>query len=191
MLIKTILENTQNLIIKDKSKFYTFLIKVNNKEEALLELNKIKEEYQGATHYCYAYNFLNVSKCSDDGEPQGTAGLPILNILKVNNLINVLCVVVRYFGGIKLGSGGLIRIYSKATKEVINKAKIKNIINGYFYNITFDYNNLKTIDYMLKDEIITNTIFHETITYEFLSDKDLSDVLNKVVINIKQEKKDY
>ena len=95
--IKKSLENT--IMIK-KSKFITKLIKINNIEEVNNYLNEIKKEYNDSTHICYAYIVNGKEKCNDDGEPSGTAGRPILNIFKKNNLTNILAIVIRYFGGI-------------------------------------------------------------------------------------------
>ncbi len=110
--------NTYTLEIK-KSRFLAFYYEVTNIEEITNILANLKKEHKKAKHFPYAYRIGNLIKKSDDKEPSGTAGLPILNILEKNNLNNVFIVIIRYFGGIKLGSGGLIRAYSTAAKEVI------------------------------------------------------------------------
>ncbi len=110
--------NTYTLEIK-KSKFIALYYEVNNKEEVELILTNLKKEHKKAKHFPYAYKINNDIKKSDDKEPSGTSGMPILNIITKNNLNNTLIVVIRYFGGIKLGTGGLIRAYSNASKEVI------------------------------------------------------------------------
>ena len=115
--------NKYEYIIKN-SKFISLLFKVTIKEEVKDYLNKVKEEYPNATHYCYAYIIDNDTKFSDDGEPSKTAGLPIFTQLEGNNLNYALIIVVRYFGGIKLGTGLLTRTYSKVAKEVITKDNI-------------------------------------------------------------------
>ena len=99
---------TYEYIIK-KSKFIVKLIKIDDNSNINKILDDIKKEYTKATHYCYSYVLKNYSKYSDDGEPSGTAGLPILNSINSRNLVNVLCVVIRYFGGIKLGASNLTR----------------------------------------------------------------------------------
>ena len=109
--------------------------------------------------------------------------MPILNVLKQNDLTNILCVVIRYFGGIKLGAGGLIRAYSTSASEALNKATITNIVNGYNITIEFSYNNLKQIDYLLKNIDIkkdyqTNIIYTFNITEEKL--KQIESELNKL-----------
>ena len=117
----TIKEKCENLIEIKKSKFISYIIPVMKNEEVEKYLSELRKQHKDATHVCYAYilSSPNLEKCSDDGEPDGTAGKPMLDILKKNNLSDVLLVVVRYFGGIKLGAGGLVRAYAGAGSEVI------------------------------------------------------------------------
>lgn len=164
--MKSVKEETKNEIIINKSKFITIVTNVHNQEHVKEKLLEIKKNYKDATHYCYAYIINSKEKCSDDGEPSGTAGMPILNVLKKNNLTNTLCVVIRYFGGIKLGAGGLIRAYSTSASEVLNKANITNLVNGYNITIEFPYDNLKQIDYLLKNIDIKKD-YQTNITYNF------------------------
>jgi len=110
----------ETLTIK-KSKFMAYAFNVTNKEVIDEILAELKKEHRKARHLPYAYKFDNNIKKSDDKEPANTAGGPILNIIEKNNLNNILIVVIRYFGGIKLGAGGLIRAYGAAAKEVIEK----------------------------------------------------------------------
>lgn len=114
------LRTTKTIEIK-KSKFIAFNFKVTEKEQVDEILTELKKEHRKARHLPYAYKFLNNIKKSDDKEPANTAGGPILNIIEKNNLDNILIVVIRYFGGIKLGAGGLIRAYGAAAKAVIEK----------------------------------------------------------------------
>ena len=109
-------------------------------------------------------------KCSDDKEPSGTAGLPILNVLKNNNLNNVLCIVIRYFGGIKLGAGGLIRAYTNASVNVIEN-NITEYIDGYKVRIIFNYEDINQINFILKNYEITYKEYNDKIIYEFLIPK--------------------
>lgn len=164
--MKSVKEETKNEIIINKSKFITIVTNVHNQEHVKEKLLEIKKTYKDATHYCYAYIINSKEKCSDDGEPSGTAGMPILNVLKKNNLTNTLCVVIRYFGGIKLGAGGLIRAYSTSVSEALNKANITNLVNGYNITIEFPYDNLKQIDYLLKNIDIKKD-YQTNITYNF------------------------
>ena len=117
----TIKEKCENSIEIKKSKFISYIIPVVSSEDIDIHLTEFRKEHKDATHICYAYilSSPNLEKCSDDGEPDGTAGKPMLDILKKNNLSDVLLVVVRYFGGIKLGAGGLVRAYAGAGSDVI------------------------------------------------------------------------
>ncbi len=164
----TIKKNVTNELIINKSKFIAFIIKITNENEVNISLNKIKKNYPGATHYCYAYIINNIKRFNDDGEPGGTAGMPILNVLENNNLTNILCVIVRYFGGIKLGAGGLVRAYSNATSQAIGKTQIVKLVPGKEIEINFSYNNIKNVEYLLKDNKIIDKQFNETINFIFL-----------------------
>ena len=150
----TIKNNSIKEIIIKNSKFITLLYKVYSLEDIKNTLINVKNLYPNATHYCYAYILNNEKKSSDDGEPSGTAGTPILNILESNNLNYILAVVIRYFGGIKLGSSGLIRAYSRSVKETIKENTLTKLIEGININITFSWSNIKQIDYLLKDQLI-------------------------------------
>ena len=164
--MKSIQKEITNEIIINKSRFITILTNINDIDKIKEKLENIKKQYKDATHYCYAYIINNHEKCSDNGEPSGTAGMPILNVLKQNDLTNVLCVVIRYFGGIKLGAGGLIRAYSSSASEALNKATITTLVNGYNITIEFSYDNLKQIDYLLKNINIKKD-YQTNITYNF------------------------
>lgn len=110
--------------IVNKSKFVAYRFDVATPEQAKQIIEEIKKDNKKATHVCYAYVCCengNVEKCWDDGEPSGTAGYPMLNVIKKKNLKNILVVVVRFFGGIKLGAGGLVRAYTKATSLVLDQ----------------------------------------------------------------------
>ena len=178
--MKSIQKKITNEIIINKSKFITILTNINDIDKIKEELENIKKTYKDATHYCFAYIINNHEKCSDNGEPSGTAGMPILNVLKQNNLTNILCVVIRYFGGIKLGAGGLIRAYSSSASEALNKANIVNLIKGYKIIIEFSYNNLKQIDYLLKNIQIKKD-YSNNITYTFnIKEEKLNKIENEL-----------
>ena len=150
----SIKKNVETEIIVKKSKFICNLIRVESQKEAEESIKKIKKKYYDARHNCVSYRVIEdeqiVEKSSDDGEPSGTAGGPMLNILQKNNLCNVLVIVTRYFGGILLGTGGLVRAYSDATFEAINFAeKIEECI-GLEAEVELDYNNLETFKYYFK-----------------------------------------
>ena len=169
--MKTIKEEKESEIIINKSKFISIITKVENIDEVKDKLKEIKKKYKNATHYCYAYIINGYQKCSDDKEPSGTAGIPILNILKTNELNYILCVVVRYFGGIKLGAGGLVRAYSSSVKEVISKCEFGNLTPGYNIIIDFEYENIKQIENILKDIQIIKA-YDTRVIYEFDIEKE-------------------
>ncbi len=178
--MKSIQKKITNEIIINKSKFITILTNINDIDKIKEELENIKKTYKDATHYCFAYIINNHEKCSDNGEPSGTAGMPILNVLKQNNLTNILCIVIRYFGGIKLGAGGLIRAYSTSASEALNKANIVNLVKGYKIIIEFSYDNIKQIDYLLKNIQIKKD-YSNNITYTFnIKEEKLNKIENEL-----------
>lgn len=163
--MKTIKYNITHEYIIQKSKFISMLYQVNNEEEAINILNRLKLEYKDATHICYAYIINNIKRFQDDGEPSGTAGMPILNVLESQKLNLILAVVIRYFGGIKLGAGGLVRAYTTSVVEALENQDLGEIVSGYKVTITFKYNNSKLVDNTLKNYQIINKEFNSEITY--------------------------
>ena len=180
--MKTIDSNIKNEYVINKSKFIACLFKVNTINEVNDYLELIKSEYKDATHYCYSYIIDNVKRFNDDGEPGGTAGMPILNVLESNNLNYILCIVVRYFGGIKLGAGGLVRAYTKSVTLALENCNIIDIKEGYKIELIFDYENSKVIDILLKNEIILSKEFNDVIKYEIIVNKEHYDVISKLEI---------
>ena len=149
--MKTIDSIFTNEIVIKNSRFITILFPLY--EDNILEfVNKVKADYPKATHYCYAYVTEKHQKASDDGEPGGTAGLPMLNVLLKEEMLNVLAVTVRYFGGIKLGAGGLVRAYTKSVKEAIDNTSIIPVEKGYRISIKVMYNEQKSLDYICETE---------------------------------------
>ena len=149
----TINENIESEITVKKSKFICNLIKIETQEEAEEQIKKIKKKYHDARHNCVAYrvqeNDTIVEKASDDGEPSGTAGGPMLNILQKNNICNVLVVVTRYFGGTLLGTGGLVRAYTAATIEGLKNSESIARIHGVKLGIETNYTDLGKIQYLI------------------------------------------
>lgn len=187
--MKTILTKEIYEITIKNSKFIGVIIPIEFLDDVKDNINKLKGEYKNATHYCYAFKLINDKGFSDDGEPNKTAGIPILNVIEGNDLVNVLVVVIRYFGGIKLGPGGLIRAYSNTCKEVINKSTLVELINGIEASITFPYSKEKEINYLLKDSIIKNKSYEENCTYIIETIKEVLDsISNLVTINYVNEK---
>ena len=175
-------DSIKEIIIKN-SKFITLLYKVYSLEDIKNTLVNVKTLYPNATHYCYAYILNNEKKSSDDGEPSGTAGTPILNILESNNLNYILAVVIRYFGGIKLGSSGLIRAYSRSVKETIKENTLTKLIEGINVNITFSWSNIKQIDYLLKDQLINKKEYLDNITYNISIPINILNTLKNYLIS--------
>ncbi len=183
----SIKNNIENTLIIKKSKFITKLYRINNVDDINNILNVLKLDYKDSTHICYAYIIGNKERFFDDGEPSGTGGMPILNVLKKNNLNFILAVVIRYFGGIKLGAGGLIRAYTSNIVEALNLTNIVELVEKYLIEIKFDYRDIKTIDCLIFDKIILNKIYSDNIIYEFcLSENELNLIpkLKKITINV-------
>ncbi|MCD4745492.1 MAG: YigZ family protein [Bacteroidales bacterium] len=152
---KTI-SNTSVGLFKDRgSKFIALAIPVNNENEIIEQLDKLKKEYHNARHHCYAYRLgfdKSVYRINDDGEPSGTAGKPIFGQIRSKDLTNILIVVIRYFGGVKLGVGGLINAYKTASKEAIEKSAIITKTVNDIYEIIFDYSKMNEVMKILKEE---------------------------------------
>ncbi len=138
----TVKEETENVIIIERSKFICNIKGVDNEEGAKSFIETIRKRHSLANHNCYAYIADDkglIQKFSDDGEPQGTAGLPMLEVLKNKRIYKTVAVVTRYFGGIKLGTGGLTRAYGGSVSECLNKAKIADMQKATVIKILLDY----------------------------------------------------
>lgn len=167
--------------IINKSKFIAIIKPVHNKNQINTILQDVKQQYKNATHYCYAYIIDEQEKCSDDKEPSKTAGMPILNVLQNQHLNHIICIIVRYFGGIKLGAGGLVRAYSSTTSLALLTATIIPLEKNDIINITFTYTNIKQIDYLLKDYEIINKQYHENIQYQFRVKQEQSNKIEETL----------
>ncbi len=166
---KTILERGTAEIEEKKSRFIADIFYIENSKQAEEKIKEVKKKYFDAKHHCYAYRVIENNaikeKQSDDGEPSGTAGAPMLNILNKNGFANVLIVVTRYFGGTLLGTGGLIRAYSEATLKVINESKIVKQKMGYEMKVVIPYKELEKFKYYCnkKNIYIKNLIYESNI----------------------------
>lgn len=174
------------MVIKN-SKFISLIFRVYSKDDVNNILKSVKDEYQGATHYCYGYVIDSDIRANDDNEPSGTAGYPILNQITSNNLNYTLIVVVRYFGGIKLGAGPLTRAYAKVARNVINRDNIVMLEKGYDISINFNYNDIKDIDYILGNCKIINKSFDNDITYNVYVNNDTLNKLSKYNVTINRD----
>lgn len=192
----TILKDESAEIVEKKSKFIADVFHVENIEEAEEKIKAIKKKYYDAKHNCVAYRVVKneqvVEKSSDDGEPSGTAGGPMLNILQKNNLCNIVVVVTRYFGGILLGTGGLVRAYSDATQKAIEKCIKVYKVEGIEVQVKIDYANLDVFKYYCKNnEInITKIDYAEDIILKMEMEKNRKNIFLKDIetktLNIKE-----
>lgn len=174
----SISDNIVNEIIIKKSRFITFLFRVDDLDSINKYIDELNNKYHDATHICYAYILDNVKRFNDNGEPGGTAGMPILGVLESKNLNHILCCVVRYFGGIKLGANGLVRAYSSSCSDAINCALIVNLSIGKLCSINFKYNYTKIIDSLLKDSIVINKEYDSQVYYSFKISSDQLSLIN-------------
>ncbi|MBO7474182.1 MAG: YigZ family protein [Ruminococcus sp.] len=177
----TISANAKASFIEKRSEFIGYIAPVKTNDEAVAFINSIKAEHRKAKHNVYAYILRgdNISRYSDDGEPQGTAGVPVLDVLQKRGLTDVCVVVTRYFGGILLGGGGLVRAYSHAASLACDAAHIMNMCLCHRLKITADYGMYGKISYLLPnfDTITVNSDFGSDVTLEILVLSEKLDVL--------------
>lgn len=176
-------ETNDELIIKN-SKFISYIFKVNNENEINEKIEEAKQIHKDYTHLVYAYKLENKQKQVDDKEPTGTAGAPILEVINKNDLVNVLIIVIRYFGGIKLGAGGLIRAYSKSARILLQNLEKEEYIKYNNYILETEYDNKDLLNILTKDLIIEKKEFNETIKYK-IKIKDEEDNLQEKLKNTK------
>jgi len=175
--MKIIDKEISNEIIIEKSRFITYLKRVDSIDEANEYLQAIKKKHYDATHHCFALIIDDIVRSNDNGEPSGTAGVPILDVLKKNDITNTICIVVRYFGGIKLGAGGLVRAYSSSASEALKKASFLAKKELKRYELIIDYPTYNQIIYLLKDKIIKNDFTHNiTLVVDIDDDKILDKI---------------
>ncbi|WP_295589428.1 YigZ family protein [uncultured Methanobrevibacter sp.] len=193
--MKTIKKAIQSEINIKKSQFICTLVPTKSKAESKAVIQKLNEQYNDATHNCTAYIVNDGEGFDDDGEPGGTAGKPMINVLRKNELHNVTAVVTRYFGGIKLGAGGLVRAYSKSVMEAIGEAEILEIEEYDVYEIVFEYSDIKTADSEVRNNSldVINKEYSDKVSYEIVS-KDNRDILKifekysgKISVNFKNK----
>ena len=199
----TIEQEITSEITEKKSRFIATLVHINSIKEAEEVLERVRKKYYDAKHNCYAYRVIEegsiLERSSDDGEPSGTAGAPILNILQQLNLCNNIIIVTRYFGGILLGTGGLVRAYSQSAKDAIGKSNIIKKQEGYEIRLEVEYKDFEKLKYLCnKKEInIKETVYRENIIALLEikeEDKDIfsnTDKINFKPINYKIVQKVY
>jgi|GEM_PF-2078683 len=183
----------QTLIIK-KSKFIAFLFSYEKQDDFFNALNTVKKQYPKATHYVYAHihgKNGEYASSSDDGEPAGTAGVIVLQLLRSKQITNVILIVVRFYGGIKLGSAGLAKAYLKASSEVIINSTFHKKFYAQKYQITFPYNLIDEIYYVLDENVIyLDKKYFEKVSFLVAFIKDDIDILDNLKSKIIIEKLD-
>lgn len=170
-------EGGQGEIVEKKSRFIATVLPIDTEEEALQYIERIKKKYWDARHNCFAFvigSNNEIQRFSDDGEPQGTAGKPILETLLNENLHNTLIVVTRYFGGTLLGTGGLVRAYGQSSKEGIRNSVIQKVCEGISFKLTVDYNSIGKIKYIMGQMGITDAQkeYGQNVVLSILMKKD-------------------
>lgn len=180
--------NTANIeFVERKSVFIGFSTFVENEEQALEIIKQKKKQYADATHNVYAYVIGDsIARYSDDNEPQGTAGMPVLNSIRMSGISDVLVVVTRYFGGILLGAGGLVRAYSTAASMALDAGGIKVFESYNTYSVRLSYSDYGKFSTELQsiDAIIDDTIFEDEVSIKFAIKEDASDTFIKRITEI-------
>ncbi len=188
MPYKTIYDTATDSFIVDKSEFIGIIAPVKTNEEAIAFIESVKASHRKARHNCYAYVLRdeNITRYSDDGEPQGTAGPPILDVITKNGLTDVCVVVTRYFGGVLLGKGGLTRAYSQGAAIAVNAARIMNMCEGYEMTLTVDYSLYDKVSYILPDyEIkLLDTDYGADVKIKLLVKEEQTDALSEKLIDL-------
>jgi uncharacterized YigZ family protein len=175
----------------NKSRFITHIARAENKDQAKAFIDSIKAQYADARHHCWAYIAGHPTATtdigfSDDGEPQGTAGKPILNVLQHKAVGEIVLVVVRYFGGIKLGAGGLVRAYSSSASLAMDKLKLETLVDCKTFTLTFDYKLESSLKHLLESMniMIGESAYTHNITYTFDIPKTDIEGFNQQLIQI-------
>ena len=197
--MKVIIEPTTAEIVEKKSRFIANLFYVTSVEDTEEKLNAIRKQHYDAKHNCYAYVIGekgDIIKSSDDGEPQGTAGHPMLDILKGNDLTNCIAIVTRYFGGILLGTGGLVRAYSDSLKAAIANAKTSELLNAYKVSFEINYDDYGKVENLVQNlnQLNENNVyslaktFENVVKLEYLISMDIFDKFKTEIVNITRGK---
>ena len=194
--MKIIYKEGEGEIEEKKSRFIAHVYPVQSEEQAVSYINEVKKKYWDARHNCYAYVLgedAGFQRFSDDGEPQGTAGKPILDIIMKSGIYNCLIIVTRYFGGTLLGTGGLIRAYQAASKEGLEHSTVLSVSDGVLAQIDADYNSIGKIQYICSETDIdilkteyTENVYMEMIVQATKAIKMSVNVIPLIQRNIKE-----
>ena len=176
-------------IVEKKSRFIAHVKPIASEEEAAKYIEEIKKQYWDARHNCYAYQLGDrnqIQRYSDDGEPGGTAGMPILDVLRGRNIKDTIIVVTRYFGGTLLGTGGLVRAYSLASKEGIKASGLIERIPHIRQHFTVDYTLSGKVQYEVLNggHILEDTVYTDKVEFVVLSEVDMAEKLKENIVNI-------
>ena len=189
---KTVEKEASNFFIEKKSKFIGYAKPVKTQEDALEFISKIKSKHWDATHNVYAYVLRenNIQRYSDDGEPSGTAGVPVLDVMLKESLVDVCVVATRYFGGTLLGAGGLVRAYSHTSKIALEAAGIITMAQCSVMSAEVDYSFYDRLNILLSDfsAVILNTSFSDKVCVEFSVKENIADLLNAKLIDVSNGK---
>lgn len=184
----TVMGEGQAEIVEKKSRFIANVKPITSENDAISYIEGIKKKYWNARHSCYAYQLgekNNIQRYSDDGEPGGTAGMPILDVLRGQDIKNTIIVVTRYFGGTLLGTGGLVRAYSSAAKAGIESAGLIEQVLHSEINITVDYTLSGKVQYetMNMGNIIKDTVYTDKVKFIVQTEKALAEGFIKAIVN--------
>lgn len=189
---KTVEKEASDFFIEKKSKFIGYAKPVKTQEEAVEFISKIKSKHWDATHNVYAYVLRenNIQRYSDDGEPSGTAGVPVLDVMLKESLVDVCVVATRYFGGTLLGAGGLVRAYSHTSKIALDAAGIITMAQCSIMSAEVDYSFYDRLNILLSDfsAVILNTSFSDKVCVEFSVKENIVDSLNAKLIDVSNGK---
>ena len=183
---RTVYEGGEGEITEKKSRFIATVHPVESEEEALAFLEEMKKKYWDARHNCYVYSIgmnREFTRCSDDGEPSGTAGRPMLDVILGEDIYNIAVVVTRYFGGVLLGTGGLVRAYSKAVQEGLSESLLIEKKKGISLKVTTDYTGIGKIQYIAGERQISilDSEYTDKVVLKLLVPNSETDAVQKAI----------
>ena len=187
-IYKTVAEQSESLLIEKKSKFIANVKPVDNEADALEFLNEIRSKYPDATHNVYAYviDENNIYRYSDDGEPSGTAGMPVLDAIRKREIVDVIVVVTRYFGGTLLGTGGLVHTYGASAKQGLIKSRVVDRMLCDILSVTVSYSLLGKMQHeiMSRGYILEDTLYEDNVTFVLSVPVQDTERVTKELVNL-------